>query len=119
MDTRGVYITSREGTILAATERELIGSNIVSRDYCREALNGRVFISGIQRVARWESENKKGDAESPVMFISSPLMDSGNFIAGSVILQNGYSASQRNHEKRKTGEDRRNISHQQRGFHAN
>ena len=49
---KGVYITSREGTILTATERELIGSNIVSRDYCREALNGHVFISRIQRVAR-------------------------------------------------------------------
>ncbi|MCR4320864.1 MAG: PAS domain S-box protein, partial [Candidatus Brocadiaceae bacterium] len=84
---KGVYITSREGTILAATERELIGSNIVSRDYCREALNGHVFISGIQRVARGESENKKGDAESPVMFISSPLMDSDNFIVGSVLLR--------------------------------
>src|SRR3972149_5172417 len=84
---KGVYITSREGTILAATERELIGSNIVSRDYCREALNGHVFISKIQRVARGESENKKGDTESPVMFISSPLMDSDNFIAGSVILR--------------------------------
>ena len=96
----------------------MIGSNIVSRDYCREALNGHVFISRIQRVARGKRK-QKGDAESPVMFISSPLMDSDNFIVGSRHSQNGYSASQRNHEKCKTGADRRNISHQQRGFHAN
>ena len=83
----GVYITSREGTVLMATGKEWVGSNLISRDYCREALNGHVFISRIQRVARGESENKKGDAESPVMFISSPLMDSDNFIVGSVILR--------------------------------
>ena len=56
---KGVYITSREGTVLAATERELIGSNIVSRDYCREALNGHVFISRIQRVARGKAKTKR------------------------------------------------------------
>ena len=82
-----VYVTSRDGTVLVATGKEWVGSNLISRDYCREALNGHVFISRIQRVARGESENKKGDAESPVMFISSPLMDSDNFIVGSVILR--------------------------------
>ena len=45
-----------------ATGKEWVGSNLISRDYCREALNGHVFISRIQRVARGESENKKGDA---------------------------------------------------------
>src|SRR3989339_1527372 len=82
-----VYITSREGTVLVATGKEWVGSNLISRDYCREALNGHVFISRIQYFVRNEGENKKGDAESPMMFISAPLIDTDNFIVGAVILR--------------------------------
>ena len=82
-----VYITSREGTVLAATGKEWVGSNLITRDYCREALNGHVFISRIQYFVRNEGEDKKDDAASPVMFISAPLMDTDNFIVGAVILR--------------------------------
>ncbi|HHT9136889.1 MAG TPA: PAS domain S-box protein [Candidatus Wunengus sp. YC60] len=84
---KGISIISRGGNVLVATEKEWVGSNLMSSDYCREALNGHIFISGIQRFVKGEGENKKADAESPMMFISSPLMDSDNFIVGAVILR--------------------------------
>ncbi|MBI2471955.1 MAG: PAS domain S-box protein [Planctomycetes bacterium] len=84
---KGISIISRGGTVLVATEKEWVGSNLMSSDYCREALNGHIFISRIQRFVKGDGENKNAEAESPLMFISSPLMDSDNFIVGAVILR--------------------------------
>lgn len=84
---KSVYIVSRDGTVLVSTEREQVGSNIMSYDYCREALNGRIFISGIQRLLQGESKNKKGDGDEPMMFMSAPLIDSDNLIFGAVVLK--------------------------------
>jgi len=84
---KDVYIISRDGTILVATERERAGSNFMSRDYCREALNGRVFISKIHHFAWGEAASAKGSTAPPVMFISAPLVDTGNVTVGAVILR--------------------------------
>ncbi|KXK29735.1 MAG: two-component sensor kinase [Candidatus Brocadia sinica] len=84
---KSVYIISRDGTVLVSTEREQVGSNIMSHDYCREALNGRIFISRIQRLLPGEGENKKGDGDEPMMFISAPLIGSDNLMFGAVILK--------------------------------
>jgi len=84
---KAVYIISRDGTVLVATERERVGSNIMSYDYCREALNGSIFISKIQRLVQSENEHKKGDIDGPMMFISAPLIDSDNLTIGAIILK--------------------------------
>lgn len=83
---KGVYVTSRDGIVIAATEKEWISSRIVSNDYCREALNGNIFISKIQQLAQAESKSED-NTEAPVMFISSPITDSDNVIIGAVILK--------------------------------
>ncbi|MDN3513317.1 MAG: PAS domain S-box protein [Candidatus Brocadia sp.] len=84
---KAVYITLRDGTVLVATERERVGSNFMSYDYCREALNGSVFISKIQHLVQPEDRDKKGDIDSPMLFLSAPLMSADNLIAGAVILK--------------------------------
>ncbi len=84
---KGVYITSQDGVVLVTTEKEQTGSNIVSYDYCREALNGNIFISKIQRYIREENGNNTDNANSPTMFISAPLIDSNDLIVGAVILK--------------------------------
>jgi PAS domain S-box-containing protein len=80
---KGVCITSQDGIVLAATETELIGSKMVNYDYCREALNGNIFISKIQQVT-WGGD--KGSTDIPAMFISAPLRGSQNTIIGAVIF---------------------------------
>lgn len=84
---KGVSITSRDGIVLVATESELVGSNLMGFDYCREALNGNVFASRIQCFARIENGKKKCDSEYPSMFFSAPVIDSDNLTLGAVILR--------------------------------
>lgn len=84
---KSVYIASRDGTVLVSTEREQAGSNIMSYDYCREALNGYVFISGVQHPLQGKSGNEKDDNDEPMMFISAPLIGSDNLVFGAVILK--------------------------------
>ena len=84
---KDVYIASQDGIVLVATEKELVGSNIVIYDYCREALNGNIFISKIQRLVHAESGSKNNNADSPIMFISAPLVDSNDLRVGAVILK--------------------------------
>lgn len=104
---KGISITLRDGIILAATEKEWVGSNIVSYDYCREALNGTVFISRIQLFAQPGSKNKESNSGVPTIFISAPLVDSNNVTIGAVILRMdtaSLSDIMRSAELGKTGE---------------
>ncbi|MEP9411852.1 MAG: PAS domain S-box protein, partial [Candidatus Brocadia sp.] len=84
---KSVYIASRDGTVLVSTESEQAGTNIMNYDYYREALNGRIFVSRIQRLPHSESRNKKSDSDEPIMFISAPLIGSDNLIFGAVVLK--------------------------------
>ena len=67
-----VYIVSCDGTVLVATQRQLIGSNMLSYDYCREGLNGTIYISKIQCLDQGEGESKKSDSDGPMMYIYLP-----------------------------------------------
>ncbi|MDQ1271490.1 MAG: hypothetical protein QG591_120 [Planctomycetota bacterium] len=82
-----VYIVSCDGTVLVATQRQLIGSNMLSYDYCREGLNGTICISKIQCLDQGEGESKKSDSDGPMMYISAPLIDSDNRTIGAVVLK--------------------------------
>lgn len=82
-----VYIVSCDGTVLVATQRQLIGSNMLSYDYCREGLNGTIYISKIQCLDQGEGESKKSDSDGPMMYISAPLIDSDNRTIGAVVLK--------------------------------
>lgn len=84
---KGISIVSRSGIVLVDTEKELVGSSLMSFDYCREALNGHIFMSGIQRFVKGGGEDKNVHDEYPIMFISSPLLDFDNLTAGAVILR--------------------------------
>ncbi len=83
----GVCITSTDGTVVVATEKGWVGSNIIGSDYCREALNGSIFISKIQPFVWTGSENRKADSSGPTMFISAPLTDPNNVTIGAVVLR--------------------------------
>ncbi|KKO21087.1 MAG: PAS domain S-box protein [Candidatus Brocadia sp.] len=83
---KAVRITSRDGTVLVATERGCVGSNVMNDDYCREALNGNVFLSKIQYLVSGERKNKQSDGNVPVMFLSAPLLDSSNRITGAAVF---------------------------------
>ncbi len=84
---QAVGVASREGTVLVATERKWVGSNILSYDYCREALNGNIFMSRIQCLVLGENEERKGDSEGAAMFLSAPLINSNNGTMGAVVLK--------------------------------
>lgn len=84
---KAVYITSRDGTVLVATERQQVGSNMLRNDYCKEALNGNVCISKIQSSVQNENENKMSDNDGPILYLSAPLMSSDSLIIGAVILK--------------------------------
>ncbi len=84
---RAIYITSRDGTVFVATERQRAGSNFMGYDYCREALNGSIFISKMQYLVQDENEDKKGDSNGPVMYISAPLISSDSLTIGAIILK--------------------------------
>ena len=86
---KDVYITSRDGTVLVATEKKWVGASLADYDCCNEALKGNVFVSKIQNAIRMkqEGEGKTNSGETPVLYISSPLLDAGNLIAGAVILK--------------------------------
>ena len=47
----------------------------------------RFYIKDTVLCPEMKVKNKKGDAESPMMFISAPLIDTDNFIVGAVILR--------------------------------
>jgi PAS domain S-box-containing protein len=84
---KSIYVASRDGIVLIATEKNMVGSNIANQDYCRDALGGNVFISGIRLPERDEREEGKGDAGNPVMLISAPLNDADGLIAGAVVIE--------------------------------
>lgn len=79
-------VVSRDGTVLVDTERETIGSNIMNDDYCREALNGNIFISKIQHLVPRGKKEKRDASAVPVIFFSAPLMDSNNRLIGAIAL---------------------------------
>ncbi|MCF6159423.1 MAG: PAS domain S-box protein [wastewater metagenome] len=81
-----IDITSQDGTILASTEKERVGSAVIRHDYCREALNGNIFVSRIQQPAE-TGNGDKGNAGIPIMFISAPLMNTDATVGGAVILR--------------------------------
>ncbi len=47
IDVVGIY--NPEGTVMAHTDRELLGKNLSSRDFIGTALRGQSFVSGIRR----------------------------------------------------------------------
>lgn len=47
IDVVGIY--NPEGTVMAHTDRELLGKNLSSRDFIGMALRGQPFVSGIRR----------------------------------------------------------------------
>ncbi len=47
IDVVGIY--NPEGTVMAHTDRELLGKNLSSRDFIAMALRGQPFVSGIRR----------------------------------------------------------------------
>lgn len=84
---KNIYITSREGVVLLATDKKWVGFDMIRRDYCSEALNGNVFVSKIQLPFQVEGESGKGDSGNPVMFIAAPVKDSGDGIVGAVVIE--------------------------------
>jgi PAS domain S-box-containing protein len=84
---KDVYITSQSGNVLEATEKKLVGSNILGYDYCREALNGNVSVSRIQRYPNGKGKDKGNDPDNPVLFISAPLLDADGLTLGALILK--------------------------------
>lgn len=83
---KAIRITSADGTVLVATEPGRIGSNIMNEDYCREALNGNVFLSKVQYPAPEEKKDEQTGNNVPVTFLSAPLIDSNNRMTGTVVL---------------------------------
>lgn len=83
---KAVWVISREGMVLAATERKWVGSNFLSYDYCREALNGNIFISRIQRFGLDENGDKQDDSEGAAIFLSAPLINANRGTMGAVVL---------------------------------
>ncbi|HHT9142262.1 MAG TPA: PAS domain S-box protein [Candidatus Wujingus californicus] len=82
----GVSITSSDGTTLVAAENESRGANLIGYDYCREALNGKIFISGIQRDFSAVVDNIES-VDYPIMFLSAPLTDTNETTIGAIILR--------------------------------
>ncbi|MEK7699987.1 MAG: cache domain-containing protein, partial [Planctomycetota bacterium] len=82
---KDVHIVTQDGLVLVSTERKLVGSSMADHDYCREALNGNIFVSRIQSFVQ-----DKGDGlvvKTPTMFISAPISDVNNSTVGAVILR--------------------------------
>ncbi len=84
---KDVYITSQNGNVLEATEKKSLGTNILGYDYCKEALNGNIFVSRIQRYANGKGKDKGNDSDNPVMFFSAPLLDADGLTLGALILK--------------------------------
>ncbi len=85
-DYKEVSITSGDGTTLVAAESESRGANLIGYDYCREALNGKIFISGIQRDFSAVVDNIES-VGYPIMFLSAPLTDTNETTIGAIILR--------------------------------
>src|SRR3990172_2494205 len=85
-DYKGVSITSSDGTTLVTAENESRGANLIGYDYCREALNGKIFISGIQRDFSAVVDNIES-VGYPIMFLSAPLTDTNETTIGAIILR--------------------------------
>ncbi|MDR4507498.1 MAG: PAS domain S-box protein [Candidatus Brocadiaceae bacterium] len=104
---KAVCVTSRDGLVLAATEESLTGSNIMDQPYCREALNGNLFLSKIQPSIQGEKTQVVNGADSSTMFISVPLNDSAKSVIGMVgfkISTKPLSEIMKNANLGKTGE---------------
>ncbi|MBI5306851.1 MAG: cache domain-containing protein, partial [Planctomycetes bacterium] len=82
---KDVHIVTQDGLVLISTERKMTGVSMADYDYCKEALNGKIFVSRIQNFTQ-----DKGDglvAKAPTMFISAPITDVNNSTVGAVILR--------------------------------
>ena len=86
--SREVFIADREGIVRIASRKEIVGTNISTKDYFRSSIKGVFFTSNIIP-SDVPVENESGMLETgvPTMLISAPIKDRSNSVVGTVALR--------------------------------
>ncbi|HLE86427.1 MAG TPA: cache domain-containing protein [Candidatus Brocadiaceae bacterium] len=86
--SKEVFIADREGIVRIASRKELVGTNISTKDYFSSSIKGFFFTSNIIP-SDVPVENESGMLETgvPTMLISSPIKDRSNSVVGTVTLR--------------------------------
>ena len=77
-DVQLVMLFDKLGTVVLASDREVVGKNFAFRDYFQAALVGRPYVSGVIVGAV---------AGQPGIFFSQPARDAGGKVIGAVVLR--------------------------------
>ena len=86
--SKAVFIADREGIVRIASRKEIVGTNISTKDYFRSSIKGAFFTSNIIP-SDVPVENESGMLETgvPTMLISAPIKDRSNSVVGTVALR--------------------------------
>jgi len=103
-----ISVADRNGTIRIASKKELVGTNISTKDFFRTAMEGIFFTSNIIP-SDIPIENETGTPETgvPTMLVAAPVKDTLNTIIGAVSMRipvSEMNALMRNIHLGKTGE---------------
>ncbi|MBI2471147.1 MAG: HAMP domain-containing protein [Planctomycetes bacterium] len=86
--SKEVFIADRDGIVRIASRKELIGTNISTKDFFRSSIKGAFFTSNIiPSDVPVESESGRLETGVPTMLISAPIKDKSNAIVGTVALR--------------------------------
>lgn len=83
-----VIIADRNGIVRISSRKELVGTDISTKDFFRTAIEGAFFTSNIIP-SDIPIENESGELEVgvPTMLVSVPVKDRSNAIAGAVTIR--------------------------------
>ncbi len=83
-----VIIADRNGIIRISSRKELVGTDISTKDFFRTAIEGAFFTSNIIP-SDIPIENESGELEVgvPTMLVSVPVKDRSNAVAGTVTIR--------------------------------
>lgn len=92
-DHKEIFIADRNGRVKIASRKELAGTDISTKDFFRTAIAGAFFTSNIIP-SDIPIENEAGELEVgvPTMFVSVPVKDKSNAVAGTVTIRIDVSA---------------------------
>jgi len=86
--SKEIFIADREGVVRIASRKEIVGTNISTKDYFRSSIKGAFFTSNIIP-SDVPVENESGILEVgvPTMLISAPIKDRSNSVVGTMALR--------------------------------
>ena len=86
--SKEIFIADREGVVRIASRKEIVGTNISTRDYFRSSIKGVFFTSNIiPSDVPVENESGMLEAGVPTMLVSAPIKDKSNSVVGMVTLR--------------------------------